>query len=177
MKKLLLTGILACGFATAGFSQGAVTFKNFGTGANGSIAFGSANVTDASGANLDGAGFTAELINTADGSSLGTVNFGSGALAGTFNPTPTLIVAGVANGASANLQVRAWDNSSGADFDNALVRGESNAFDVTLGDPTVPSSLPILVGMNSFSLAVVPEPSVILLGLAGAGLLWFRRKK
>jgi hypothetical protein len=176
MKKLLIIGLVACGLASSGMAQGVVTFKNFGTGANGAIVFGSANVFNVDGTTpLSGTGFTAELINTADSSSIGTVNFGTGALAGTFSPNTTYPVNGVAAGATANLLVRAWDNSTGATYDLATIRGESNAFDIVLGNTTTPSTYPILVGMNSF--ALVPEPSVIMLGLAGAGLLWFRRKK
>lgn len=179
MKKLLIIGLVACGLASSGMAQGVVTFKNFGTGANGAIGFGSANVYQDSigGVALSGADFTAELINTADNSSVGTVNFGSGALAGTFSPNTTFAVAGVATGGTASLMVRAWENASGASYDVATNRGESNGFDIVVGNAADPSTYPILVGMNEFAIAVVPEPSVIMLGIAGAGLLWFRRKK
>jgi hypothetical protein len=186
MKKILLTAIAVGAIASSVWSQGVVTFKNTGSGANGSITFGSANVTlNNSGTlvNLSGTAYTAGLwLSTDDPNTvnpIGTVNFGTGAFAGTF-AAATFAVPGVAVGGTANLIVRAWDNAGGTitTWSSATIRGQSNAFNVTpLGNPIDATTYPILVGMNAFSIAAaVPEPSIVALATAGAGLLLLRRK-
>jgi hypothetical protein len=181
MKKLLLTGLLSLALVGVSHAQGTVTFKNFGSGANGSFAT-PARVT-LEGVNLDGTvnpTMVAQLWNVSGGTPVAltpTVGFGSGVLAGTFAPSSSVAVPGVPAASVASLRVVVWDTATGADYASATTKGESNDFSVTLADSLAPSQ-PILIGMNGFNVtAVVPEPSVIMLGLAGAGLLWFRRKK
>ena len=88
---------------------------------------------------------------------------------------------------SATIQMVAWDNSSGqfptyASLLLAIVAGtapaygKSNPFNLANigGDFNTP---PNLIGLTSFSLAIVPEPtSFALLGL-GAAILMFRGRK
>jgi len=94
---------------------------------------------------------------------------------------------GVAEGATANgLVVRAWDNTTGATYDAATLKGASAAFSNPTGGGTTPP--PSLTGLQSFSLAgsgpagpgpvpVVPEPATIALGVLGAAALLFRVRK
>ena len=79
------------------------------------------------------------------------------------------------------VQVRAWSDNV-TSYEAAIATGGSeaglsNSIDIVLAGGTTP--LNDMVGLNAFNLSVVPvpEPSVIMLGIAGAGLLWFRRKK
>lgn len=96
-----------------------------------------------------------------------------------------------AGGAQAWFQVRAWESAYGATYEAAVaapaqngrlaLRGESNKFLVTTGNPnaTPPGTATRLdtSGLLGFTV-VVPEPSVIALGLLGAGaLLLLRRRK
>jgi hypothetical protein len=86
----------------------------------------------------------------------------------------------------AEIIIRAWDNKGGTittwaqaiDPANQDAFGESLAFvapDQLGGGTTLP---PTLVGLQSFQLHTVPEPSVIALGALGAGcLLLLRRRK
>jgi len=87
-----------------------------------------------------------------------------------------------------NVQFRAWDNQMGTVTSWAQVMaagaqiaaGHGDPFGVgPLGGPfmgmvfTVPSTL----GVRSFNLTVVPEPSLIALGALGLGALLLRRRK
>jgi len=86
---------------------------------------------------------------------------------------------------NAKFQLRVWDNKGGTITSWAQVlqrddvaRGWSTIFTVPfqLGAGTLGS--PNLIGLESFQLFVVPEPSVIALGALGAGcLLLLRRRK
>jgi hypothetical protein len=185
MKKIIASALLAVGIVGSASAQGVVVFKNFGVGSN----TGGGNLTpvplvfDTDGTTrLAGTGFTAELLGGAAADSMvsltPTVGFGTGNFAGTFAPSSSVPVPGVAAGAVAFLQVRVWNNQGGSitSYDNALIRNESVVFQVTLADALAPS-LPILAGMNSFALTVVPEPSVVALALLGAGALFLRRRK
>jgi hypothetical protein len=181
MKKLLLTSLMSLVLVGVSYGQGTVTFKNFGSGLNGSFAT-PARVT-LEGVNISGSAnptIVAQLWEVSNPSApvalTPTVGFGSGALAGTFAPSASVAVPGIAASQVANLRVVAWDSATGATWDTATTRGFSNDFSVTLADSLAPNQ-PILIGMNGFNVTVVPEPSVIMLGLAGAGLLWMRRKK
>jgi len=86
---------------------------------------------------------------------------------------------------NAKFQMRVWDNKGGTITtwaqvlqDNSIARGWSTIFTVPfqLGGGSV--AAPSLIGLQSFQLFVVPEPSVIALGALGAGcLLLLRRRK
>lgn len=183
MKKLFLTALLAVVTVASASAQGVISFKNYGTGGNGSFGSSPARVFGVDGVTgLSGTGFTAQLWGGADAGSMvaltPTVGFGTGLLAGLFAPNPTVAVPGIAAGGTATLMVRVWDNQGGAvtSWDAALIRGESNTFTAGLVDSQNPNP-GVLIGLNSFSLTVVPEPSVIALAILGAGALYFRRKK
>jgi hypothetical protein len=94
-------------------------------------------------------------------------------------------------GAGAFMEVRAWESAYGASYEAAVaagamngrvaLRGISPQFMVSAtGNPNaVPPGLPVSVSALVPGFAVnVPEPSVIALGLIGAGaLLLLRRRK
>jgi hypothetical protein len=108
---------------------------------------------------------------------------------GFFNaPVPSPSVPGVVGGASdptrIKYQVRAWDNKGGTITtwaqvlaDPTIAHGYSavTLLDQPLGaGSTLP---PNLLGFQSFQLFVVPEPSVIALGVLGAGCLFMLRRR
>ena len=80
---------------------------------------------------------------------------------------------------SFNYQYRAWDNQSGTvtSFSSATLRGASALATVTL---TVSPAQPVEAqNFLNFQLSTVavPEPTTILLGLAGGATLLLRRRK
>jgi hypothetical protein len=138
-------------------------------------------------------GYRAELLGGANAGSLtvlgsalpffSTASGGAGFLNTASGALRT--VAGVAAGQVATFQVRAWRLSDGATYAAAAAApggqvGTSALFTQSLGgSPTgaPPITPPKLTNLQSFSLTVVPEPSVIALAVLGAGALFFRRKK
>jgi hypothetical protein len=124
----------------------------------------------------------------ADTTAAGTVRFRTTAATAGFiaaNANASTLN-GVDFGAVAAVQMRVWDNRGGTinTWAEALVRqqadptlavGFSDIVNVAL---TVPPATPgNMVGLQSFSLTVVPEPSVIALGALGLGALLLRRRK
>lgn len=110
----------------------------------------------------------------------------------------TTVKEGIPPGGMAMLQVRAWEAAfalvGGADsyeaafnapYNDTLGRralvGASNMFLADTADPAVPTDTPRAItamGLQGFTLTVVPEPSAVGLGLIGIGaLLLLRRRK
>jgi len=107
-----------------------------------------------------------------------------------FNQPPATspVVPGVVGGTTdrAKFIVRAWDNKGGTittwaqvlQNPTGIAHGESTIFTVnqTLGlAPTI--TPPNMQGWESFQLYTVPEPSVIALGVLGAGCLFLLRRR
>jgi hypothetical protein len=100
----------------------------------------------------------------------------------------TATLSGVALDASAaSVEMVAWDNSSGnyptwaqakpAWLAGTIAAGESGIFNLANIGGTF-NTPPNLVGLQSFNLYLVPEPSTFALaGLGAAALLIFRRRK
>lgn len=182
MKLAILTASALSLASLSAFGQGAIVFKNFGSGSNGSITpIAYIHDLDTT-TRLTGANWSVQLYGGATSESMtalgSPIGFLSGVQAGLFG-SPTLTVPGVAIGASAVFQVFVWNNAGGTltSYEQASIKGASGLINVAaLGDPTstTPNSVPTLVGLTSFS--VVPEPSTIALAAVGAGLLFFRRK-
>jgi len=155
------------------------------------------------GAPLSGTGFTATLwgsdaataTGTADANNLvliGTTSFRtftSGNFAGSVvQPSAPSAVPGVTvDTQRGTFQMRVWDNKGGTilTWDQAITTagvafGSSDLFTVpfALGGTAVPvpNPPPNLQGLQSFQLTV-PEPSVVALGVLGAGCLFLLRRR
>jgi hypothetical protein len=96
------------------------------------------------------------------------------------------VVADVAPGSAdrGTFQVRVWDSKGGSiqTWDQALetpneAYGYSDLFTVPYALTSGIVTPPNLEGMQSFNLTVVPEPSVIALGVLGAGCLFMLRRR
>lgn len=194
MKKILI--MTAAMFVTANiFAQGTVNFSNIG----GPAVFDATTRTNAPA----GAAFTFQLyyLPNPGGTNepIPTTDLQMMALPRTAN----LVASGIFNagnrtapvtppGATAFFQVRAWETAFGTSYEDALAKvlagdarirlGKSNIVRVDTGDPTTipPGTAGSLVanGLSRIELTVVPEPSMIGLGLLGVGaLLVLRRRK
>lgn len=96
--------------------------------------------------------FNARLLTT-NGISGTSAGFMTGAASGYFLGG-TRTIEGYAAGTTVTLQVRVWATASGPSFETAGERGESNLFQLMLGDA---SSVPNMVGLRA--IIMVPEPS------------------
>jgi len=192
MKKLLI--MAAAVFATVNiFAQGTVNFANIGGGGVTNSLTGARAAT--------GSTFVVQLYYLPDAGTPPATDAAFmplGAMTA-FGPTPGLFSGGIRTapvtppGAFAYFQVRSWETAFGTSFEEASAKGaiggrlalvgKSNIIRVDTSDPTLipPENAANLVaaGLQGFVLVpVVPEPSVIGLGLLGAGaLLMLRRRK
>ena len=184
MKKTILA--VAAVIASVGaWGQGQVNFSNVSAviGYDAQV-FDSDNTTP-----LMGPAYLAQLYTGASDDALAPVGATTGfldiaALPGQFNGGVRTID-GVAGGADALLQVRAWEASGGDTYEAAVSSGakfgSSASFTRTLGGggtPPAPASnlgSADNPGIQSFSL--VPEPSTAALGILGAVALMLRRRK
>jgi len=197
MKKLF--SLVALTLASFGaLAQGTLNFAN---GAGGSPPV-NAPVFDTDGTTkLAGAGFIAQLYAGAVGTAWDSLTaitptavFATGLNAGYFFGG-AIPVTGVAAGSSAAAQVRVW-NSAFATWNAAWAayqagnptakvgvsgwNGGPALPTTTLTTPALgggPTPTPNLVGLTSFHLYSVPEPSTIALGVLGAAALLLRRRK
>ncbi len=196
MKKLF--SLVALTLASFGaLAQGTINFAN---GAGGSPPV-NAPISDTDGTTkLAGAGFIAQLYGGAVGTawdSLGAVTptavFATGLNAGYFFGGP-IAVTGVAGGSAAAAQVRVW-NSAFASWDAAWAAYQAgnptakvgvsgwNGTGLPTTTLTTPplgggvNTTPNLIGLTSFHLYSVPEPSTIALGVLGTAALLLRRRK
>jgi len=102
---------------------------------------------------------------------------GNAALANRYWVAQNVDVPGVQPGANATFVIRAWQTSLGS-FDAAKAAGsfgQSDPFTVAVGGGTLPPGN--LTTLTAFTVTVVPEPSVIVLGVLGAAALALRRRK
>jgi len=129
------------------------------------------------------AGTAADALQPAAASTI--VPFRSTAATGGFimNQAAAVTLNGVDFGQTGVIQMRVWDNQGGAitSWAAAVARGDvatgfSDPFNVTMSaNASIPP--PNMVGLTSFNLTVVPEPSVIALGALALGALLLRRRK
>jgi hypothetical protein len=181
MKKLFLIagGLLA---SVSLFAQGQLNFITAGT---------TTRIFESDGTTLlAGAAYKVDLYYGAVGANPSTFTsanisdtvFQSGALAGTFFRAGAITLpAPFAADTQADVQVRAWRVSDGATW-QAAYNAAGHASPITAPVLTItlkgPPNTPLnLSGLANHSLIVVPEPSTILLGLAGIGGLLFLRRK
>jgi len=179
MKKLLIA-LAAVMITAATYGQGQVVFANRVVGTF------DAPVT-VEGSNPlrgPGSGFSAQLYLVGAGGALTPLTpiqtfrdagTGTAAIADRYWPQTTVDVPGVASGATANFRVRAWQTSLGTYDTAANARGQSADFAVAVGGGTLPPAN--LTTLQSFTVSIVPEPSVIALGVLGASALLLRRRK
>ena len=189
MKKIALFTIATILSLGSVLAQGTITFNNRITGVIDVKIFNPDGITG-----LAGTGFSVQLYSGAAGAAEASLvaaplivsTFRTGAAAGYFTSLGDVAVPGRATGLNASIQLRAWDNNGGliTSYDAAVVggfnAGKSNVFDTAnpLGGPgNPPLTAASLAGLQTFNLVVVPEPSVIALGLLGATALLLRRKK
>jgi hypothetical protein len=185
MKKLLLTA--AAILATLNmYGQGTGTMSFTSVGAPDTK-----KITDPTGA-FAGAGYQAALywgsnLAETDDRNLTQIGAAANLLTGTsagtfFGGGRTITTPGsTVNGPVLTFQVRAWQGGAGSSYDTAQARGKGPMFQYKTKDPTNPlettPSLYQAPGYLGFQV-VIPEPSVIGLGLLGAGtLLMLRRRK
>lgn len=182
MKKLIATTIASSLLGLAVYAQGTVNLANFVTGSINAPIFQSDGTTK-----LIGPTYSAGLMAGATSTSLSFVGspvvFLTGGGAG-FIPATAETLTGIAPGATAFVQMVAWNSSlyptfAAAEASGAVnVWGASQILQVTTGGSGSPPSVPApMTGLTSFSLTV-PEPSTFALaGLGAAALMIFRRRK
>jgi hypothetical protein len=190
VKSFLIITIVGLFFWDPFSLRGQVSYEFRNRYGNGIV---DAPIFDATGAPLAGTNFMAILYGGRAIESLqvawdypaqypmAPVHFLDGAGAGYFFGGAVIIPQSPPGG-FAWLQVRAWDARLGATYDEVAARGlggygESSLFYAEGGDPTaVPPDIPRpLIGLQSFSLRPVPEPSVAALLALGGLAAWMRR--
>lgn len=178
MKSLSL--IAACAMlASTALGQGTVKFLNRDLSLNFDQP-----VFDVDGTKL-GDAYVAQLLGGPSESALAPIGnpvaFRPGTGAGYWNPgaDSTRTIPGVAGDATGTFQVWAWE-SKYATLDAAMAAGgkwgKSEAFTNPTGGGGTPPSLPVTIS-NFKSFSLIPEPSTLALGLIGATLLVYRRRK
>jgi hypothetical protein len=206
MKKLILAAI-AVTCAVSVFAQGTIGFRN-STGASGytTHVYLGATARSGNGATdypvgatdwtgyslLSGSGYMAQLLTgtvNSEASLLaqtGTVTFRTGTSAGYNSGGVTVTANNVASDQAGFFEMVVWDTKGGtitswAAAQNAWLAGttaagESGIFGAVFGGTGTPPQG--LVGMTSFSIYTIPEPTTFALaGLGMAALLVFRRRK
>jgi hypothetical protein len=171
MKNLLVLSVFTAA-ACAVHAQGTVNGSNAG-------GFGVRPIyleTVASG-NTAGTSVMVELWGGASVGSLSLLATGPIVANGLF-ALGTVSIPGVAAGADATIQIRAWDSAKGATYAASLQKGSSVTFTATTGGVGSPPSTPGALGnFASFAIVTVPEPATLALaGIGGLGLLALRRK-
>jgi len=185
MKKIVLSLLLAAS-AMSAFAQGTV---NFGNG----VAFTTA--TDQSrlvydtliqpGRELVGTQFRAQLYYGSSAATLQAVATTGNAFRAAGTTTPgtwsgggSRTLNGFVTGDTVQLQVRAWDSTTGNSWDTATTRGASALFSYVVPASGSLASAFYMENLRAFAV-VVPEPGTF--ALAGLGILGFvmmrRRKK
>jgi hypothetical protein len=179
MKKLLIA-LAAVMITAATYGQGQVVFANRVTGVFDSPV----TVQGSSPLRGPGSGFSAQLYLVGAGNALTPLTpiatfrdagTGAAAVADRYWPQTTVDVPGVTPGGNATFRIRAWQTSLGSYDQAELARGESLPFIVAVGGGTLPPAN--LTTLQAFTVSIVPEPSVIALGVLGASALLLRRRK
>lgn len=176
MKKLIVAA--AVGLTAIGaMAQGQFNFNNRVPAAVPPI---DAKVFDSNGTTpLDGTAWFAQTYIGTDANSLSpagsAVNFRTGAGAG-YIIGGGLVTTSFAGGTQIWVEMRAWEAAKGTTYEAAVAAGgkfgKSQAIQLTVA--VAPNTPPDMQGLKSFS--VVPEPSVMALGVLGAAALLLRRR-
>lgn len=98
--------------------------------------------------------------------------------------TITVVDSAITSTTSKTFQFKVWNSANGATFDVAQAAGGkvgSAALNLAVvgyvGGTTPPLNVVVANNFSSFSVAAVPEPATVALGLFGAAGLLFRRRK
>lgn len=209
MSKSITTGSLLIASIQAGFAQGQIIFNNIVTGVVRAPIYGvdpsnptivqrfnpptgiPAGTAVYGGLPSAGTGFSVQVFGGTTGTpesalvaASAILHFRTGSAAGFIDNSAGVYatIPGVAEGESANIQLRAWDNQGGTilSWDQVLatpwIGQSSSAMFVSqpLGGMTI--TPPYMVGLQSFSFAV-PEPTTVSLGILSIGLLLFLRRR
>ena len=188
MKKTIVISALTALASLSLYAQGTVSFVN----ATATRVFEPNGTTAVAGTR----GYQAELVFAQDGTTdaefeATATRLGAAAVIGT--PVAGLFSGGTRTAPTATaggfgrFQVRVWQTTAGNDWRSVIAAGRPNDFvgesailRIDTGDPTTipPGTASGLTGLTAITLRPVPEPSVIGLGLLGAGaLLLLRRRK
>jgi hypothetical protein len=181
MKKTLT--LIAVTLITAGsvLAQGTVFLNNYDSGKgifNGTAAAPAGTLVEVLGGTSAG---SLAVISTATGVNKYTITAGdinaNGAGSGSFFDFGFGGIPSVAPGATATMLVRAWTGA--ATYDLALTKGSVTWTQATGTAPPAPNlPAPTILAMpGNLVMTTVPEPSAIVLGIAGAAVLLFRRRK
>lgn len=186
MKKLIPFLVLLVG-ASSALAQGTVTFVNAGsfpTTADRLVYLGG-SASDRSNPAI-GTNYAVQLYYGDSATSLQphTAAFnrirGTGTTSpGTWSGGATRTLTGYTAGMTATMVIRAWDTGPNgtATWDTAAIRGQSDPFTYTVPQPGSPANQFLMDNLRAFTV-IVPEPSVIGLGVIGVGaLLLLRRRK
>jgi len=179
MKKLLIA-LAAVLITAATYGQGQVVFSNrvLASGVDAPVTIAGSNPLIG-----PGPGYSAQLyVKNADGttvalspaSTFNAAGTGAAAIADRYWKAQTIDVA-AAPGANATFFVRAWQTALGTYDQAANARGQSPDFTIAVGGGTLPPAN--LTTLQAFAVTVVPEPTVIALGVLGASALLLRRRK
>jgi hypothetical protein len=188
MKKLLVTGIGLLAAASI-WAQGTVNFFNQNPirDIDGTTALGSGFKADLYWAPATGAvGEVSPAGSTFTSGGILTVTFGGAVPAGNFFGGVKGL-AGTALGQTVWVQLRAFP-ATFANWQAAYNAGanvspdalaQNGSIRIGLGNPSAVPAVPAasIIALPSHNLIPVPEPSTILLGLAGIGGLLFLRRK
>jgi hypothetical protein len=179
MKKLLVA-LAAVLVATASYGQGTVAFDNLSLGVPiydvGGVTGAGANAGAQAALYLKDAGGAYTLVPNST-----TTFFGTSGEGAKYLSAISVAIPGVAPGASATLQVRAWAGASS--YEAAVGNGSAkwgNSVDIvvpSLGGGGEPPGPPADMTAWTQSFTLVPEPSTIAFGVIGGLALLLRRRK
>jgi len=185
MKKTLLTMALVGLSAAATYAQGTISFLN---SALSKVKYESAPgvIVDApTGTKIGAFWGTGDIAGKGNGT-LATPTAAIGGTAGIWSGGAVYGLQGANEGTRVNLKIAGWDatGADGNDFRNSGHYGESAVVNVLLGPIAGPGTV-VWQGSTGtatdrakpFTIAIVPEPSVMALGALGLGALLLRRRK
>lgn len=169
MKRVIVAA-LAMFVTVSGMAQGLILWQSF---LRGSV---DAKITDsATGLPIAANMYTVELLagTTAD-NLVSTGILTPVTLANGYFLGGSQAVAGIAANVDAFFKVQAYLTSAGSYASSMASRGESTVFSLKLAAP--PATPTAMTTMTAFSVAPVPEPSILALGVLGMGAFMLRRR-
>lgn len=186
MKKSLLTLFVCAVTTTMALGQGQINFDNR-TSTLGREALVINSVT---GTGLVGTDYRAQLfvasspLTAAVTQGPSSLRAATTSLPGTWSGGVRDLIPSLTVGSTVDLIVKVWQGGVYATYEDALASndltsliGTSSPFSYTVPPVGSPPSLLVMGNFQSFSVAPVPEPSTIALGIIGCAALLFRFRK